>query len=127
MSATMLQMTTEDDIKRADKYAEPMVLDCTVDEYLDYVRNCPELAHVLHMHFGQARGWWEKWNERGPIKVVRLEISEFNEKSKMAHVLSHDKVRVFKSASEAIKADHKGPVKIGTFLFNKGMLEVIIE
>lgn len=117
----------DSDIERADKYASPSVLGVSMDQYLEYVRECPALAHVLHMNYGEDQSWWNEWNEKGPIKVVRLDFSEFHDKSKMAHVLSHDQVKLFKSASEAIKAGHKGPVKTGTFLFNKGMLKVIIE
>lgn len=117
-------MLSENDIKRADKFASPSILGIDVDLLMSMT---PGQRHEMHMQFGARQGWWMEWNDKSPIKITTFKISEFHEKSKMAHVLSHSKVKIFKSVTEALKTGHKGPVKTGTFLFNKGMLKVIIE
>lgn len=77
------------------------------------------------MNLGLSRGWWEKFNDKGPICVKRFKISDFKWE---AELLVH--LGIFESITQARKNGIKKPIVTGVHFFKfkrKGQFEVHIE
>lgn len=108
------------------------------DDEIDIIRkqkmldkNDPDLdvflrsLHIAMMEFGVRQGWWEDFDERGPIPFPKeFHLSDFPAEPLLAHLAV--KLEVFPSFTQACKNGMKVPLTLGLHTFRKGKIRAVV-
>ena len=83
------------------------------------------LRNFIGFEIGVREGWWEDWNESGPIPFPKnFSITELGEGATIANVVVG--LGLFPSINQARKNGFNAPLTLGTFEFTKKKIRVRI-
>lgn len=87
------------------------------------IPNFSLLRENLAMEVGRRKGFWEDWDENGPIaNAAVFKQDQFGPEGQVAHILVE--LKIFPSLTQARKNGFGTPIQPGEFVFTKKKIRV---